>query len=111
MAVSSGYQSFVVERLAPVGQITAKHMFGGVGLYADGLFFALMHDDRLYFKVGDANRSDFEAAGMEPFRPYGDDRAMAYWEVPVDVLEDHDRLPAWALKALGVAATAKRRKK
>ena len=91
--------------------ITAKNMFGGVGLYADEFYFALMADDRLYFKVDDSNRPDFEAAGMGPFRPYDDERAMQYYEVPIEVLEDADALQQWAEKAIAVSRAAKKRKR
>jgi len=47
-------------------------MFGGVGIYAGQLFFALIADDTLYFKVDDSNRSDFERLAMRPFQPYGE---------------------------------------
>lgn len=111
MAVTPSYQSFVMEQLERTSSITAKHMFGGVGLYAEEYFFALIAGDRLYFKVDDSNRSDFEAAAMEPFRPYGDERAMQYYEVPIEVLEDADALQHWAEKAITVAQRAKKRKK
>ena len=76
MAVSPGYCAFVLDQLEQIFPMTAKSMFGGVGLYAAGTFFALIADDRLYFKVDETNRPDFEGAGMGPFRPYGDERAM-----------------------------------
>lgn len=111
MTISSGYRDFVVEMLGHVASITSKSMFGGVGLYADGYFFALIADDRLYFKVDDSNRPDFESAGMGPFRPYDDERAMKYYEVPVDVLEDVEELRRWVEKAVAVARAAKKGKK
>ena len=111
MAVSAAYREYVLEQLGRVAPVTSRAMFGAVGIYSDGLFFALMDDDTRYFKVDDSNRPDFEAAGMEPFRPYGDDRAMGYYEVPADVLEDPHRLREWAEKALAVARKAKKKKK
>ena len=111
MAVTPSYQSFVIEQLERIASITAKNMFGGVGLYADGYYFALIGDDRLFFKVDDSNRPDFEAAEMEPFRPYGDERAMKYYEVPIAVLEDADALQTWAEKAIDVARRARKGKK
>lgn len=111
MAVSPGYLTFVLEQLGRVFPVTDRRMFGGVGLYAEGVFFALIADDRLYFKVDDTNRPAFEAAGMGPFRPYGDDRAMAYFEVPVTVLEDVDVLREWAGAAVAVAQRAAARKR
>jgi DNA transformation protein len=110
MPVSQNYRDFVVEQLGRVAPVTAKSMFGGVGLYARGLFFALIADDRLYFKVDDSNRPDFEQAGMETFRPFGEDKAMGYYEVPVDVLEAPEQLRIWMDKALAVAARGKRGK-
>ena len=85
-------------------------MFGGVGIYSRGLFFALIAEDRLYFKVDDATRPDFEQRGMEPFRPFGEKSAMGYYEVPADVVEDVNHLETWMQKALDVAAKAKRDK-
>jgi DNA transformation protein len=78
-----------------------------VGFYAQGLFFALIAEDRLYFKVDDVTRPDFEELGMEPFRPYGETQGMGYYEVPVDVLEDVEQLESWMKKAIDVAAKAK----
>ncbi len=69
------------------------------------MFFALIADDVLYFKVDDSNRIDFETRGMEPFRPYGEDgEVMGYYCVPEEVLEDPDE---WAEKAILVALRAK----
>lgn len=109
MAVSPDYRDWVLEQLSSAGHVTARSMFGGVGLYMDGLFFALIANDVLYFKTNDDNRPNFEAAGMGPFRPYGDDRAMRYHEVPADVLEDRAALAAWAEKALEAARRGKSR--
>jgi len=64
MAVSVGYRAFVMEQLEHAAPVAHRRMFGGVGLYSEGLFFGLMADDTLYFKVDDGNREDFEEAGM-----------------------------------------------
>lgn len=106
MAVSPSFRTFVVDQLSrAVSGIRTRSMFGGVGIYAGQLFFALMAGDTLYFKVDDGNRSDFEKLGMGPFRPYGDDReTMNYYEVPADLLEDPDALRPWAENAIAAAA-------
>ena len=110
LTVSQEYQDYVTEQLATVGYIVCKRMFGGVGLYADGIFFALLADDVLYLKVDDTNRQDFEQAGMDAFRPYPDKtRSMQYFEVPVDVLEDAEELYNWARKSITVALNAKKK--
>ncbi|HEU0225458.1 MAG TPA: TfoX/Sxy family protein [Steroidobacteraceae bacterium] len=109
MSVSDDYREFVLEQLAPAGRVTSRGMFGGVGLYLDSVFFALIADDSLYFKTDDTNRPRFQSAGSRPFCPYPDrpDLQMGYWEVPADVLEDADVLAVWAREALGVALRAK----
>lgn len=97
----------MLEQLAPLGAITHRRMFGGVGLSRHELFFALIADDVLYFKVDDLNRADFAAAGSEPFKPFGGDKAMSYWSVPLEALEDPDEMAAWTTLALDAALRAK----
>ena len=94
-------------------RIRARPMFGGVGIYSGDLFFALIADDTLYFKVDDSTRPDFVARGMGPFRPFGDDGGtMQYYQLPEDLLEDPDALRSWAEKAVAIArAKPKRRSK
>jgi len=108
MATNESYRAFVLEQLGRVAPVTARSMFGGVGIYTEGLFFALIAEDRLYFKVDDATRPSFEGLGMEPFRPFGEDHGMGYYEVPADVVEDAAQLATWMRKAIDVAAKAKR---
>jgi DNA transformation protein len=112
MAVSDAYREFVLEQLAAAGRVTPRAMFGGVGLYLDGLFFALIDDDTLYFKANDTTRARYEQAGSKPFCPFPDrpDRAMAYWQVPAEVLEDPEQLSEWAREALGVALAKRARR-
>jgi DNA transformation protein len=112
MAVSNGYLDYVTEQLGKVAPVSTRRMFGGVGIYADEVFIAVIDDDTLFFKVDDTNRPDFEAAGMPPFYPFGDnERPMNYYQVPVDVLEDDDQLGSWVQKAVNVALRAKKPKR
>lgn len=112
MAVSADFRDFVLEQLAPAGRVTPRAMFGGVGLYLDGLFFALIDDDALYFKADAATRPRYEKAGSRPFCPYPDrpEKSMGYWQVPAEVLEDADELAAWAREAMGVALAKRSRR-
>jgi DNA transformation protein len=92
-----------------VAGIRARSMFGGVGIYGGELFFGLIDDDVLYFKVDETNRPDFEARGMGPFRPYGEHgEVMQYYQVPEDLLEDSELLGQWAERAIAVARRAKK---
>ena len=107
MPVSPEYREFVLEQFGRVVPVTSRSMFGGVGVYADGLFFALLDDDDTYLKVDDSNRGDFEAAGMGPFRPFADAQPMGYYELPAELLDDADLLRPWIFKALDVARAAR----
>jgi DNA transformation protein len=111
MSVSPSFRSFALEQLdRSVSGVRARSMFGGVGIYAGELFFALIADDTLYFKVDGETRGDFEARGMEPFRPYGEGgEVMQYYQVPEEVLEDPETLGTWAHRALAVARRARAR--
>jgi DNA transformation protein len=112
VGVSEGFRQFVLEQLRRiVPDLRARRMFGGVGIYAGDLFFALMDDDVLYFKTDDSNRPRFERRGMGPFRPSGDaGEVMQYYEVPADVLEDVEMLSEWVKASLAVARSARRRR-
>ena len=105
MPVSAAYLAYVVDQLANFSPVRSRRMFGGVGLYADELFFALIAEDSLYFKVDDSNRADYQARGCRQFQPFADDPtfSMGYYAVPEEVIEDGDELKAWARKACAVA--------
>ena len=113
MAVSTEYRDYVMELLAPLGPVSSRAMFGGLGLYYSDTMFALVADEVLYFKVDDANRGDFEQAGAGPFeyQAKGGKRAvMAYYQVPAEVLEDTEDILVWARKAVDVALRARKPK-
>ncbi|HXQ51054.1 MAG TPA: TfoX/Sxy family protein [Stellaceae bacterium] len=105
MAASSGFVEFVCDQLRPWAGIVARRMFGGQGIFRDGTMFALIHDDTLYFRTDARNEPDFAASGMAPFRysRAGRQVALGYHEVPAEVLDEADRLAAWADKAYAAA--------
>jgi DNA transformation protein len=109
VAVSADFREFVLDQLRPAGRVASRPMFGGVGLYLEGLFFALIDDDTLYFKADDSTRARYQRAGSEAFCPFPDrpGKAMGYWQVPAAVLEDAEELAAWAREALAVALAAR----
>ena len=104
MTVSDAFKTFVLDQLAEVGAITSRAMFGGVGLYCRGVFFGIIARDVLYLKVDDANRPDYEAAGMRPFMSYpGRAVTMKYCAVPMDVIESAFELAAWTRESVAAA--------
>lgn len=109
MAVSESYLSFVLEQLDGVKSLVTRRMFGGVGLYSDGTFFAVLDNDTLFFKVDDELAARYKQRGMPPFAPMPDKPPMlGYYQVPVDVLEDADELCRWAADSVAVSTTPRR---
>jgi DNA transformation protein len=108
MSVTGDYLRYVLEQLAGLGHVASRRMFGGVGLYHEARFFGIIMRDTLYFKVNDSNRGDYEARGMDRFRPYADKPhlSMTYYEVPADTLEDADECVVWARKSVAAASVA-----
>lgn len=112
MAISDEFFDYVIDQFAGWRPVTARKMFGGAGLYCDGVMFGLIADDVAYLKVDDSNKADFLDAGSSAFNPYpeeGKSVVMPYYEIPADVLEDRDILAEWAECALAVAKRQKKK--
>ena len=105
------FVELVVEQLRPFGAVTVRSMFGGWGIYRDGVFFALVADDTLYFKSDDENRAQFERASPGPFtfEKKGETVVTHYFAVPEDAFEDPQVMTQWA--RLGYAAALRAAKK
>lgn len=106
MPISDEFIDYVIDQLAAWGEVYARKMFGGAGLYCNGTMFGLIADDVAYLKVDDSNREDFVRAGASPFNPYPNKvkaTVMSYYEIPVDVLENRTVLAEWAQRSLDIA--------
>jgi DNA transformation protein and related proteins len=113
----SGVHAFVRELLAGLGPVTIKRMFGGAGVYADGVMFGLIADDMLHIKTDEALQSALAQEGSGPFiwTPSSGPRAgetipFSYWRMPDAALEDPETAVMWARRALAVAHAAASRK-
>jgi DNA transformation protein len=106
MAVSPAARARIEHALSQVVPVRIKPMFGGAGIYAGDLFFALIgSDDTLYLKADDANRPLYTAAGAEQFMN------MSYFSVPDAVFADPGALAEWTVQALGAAERAQQAKR
>lgn len=98
-----------VELLQPLGPVRPRRMFGGHGIYVDGLFMALVIDNQLYLKTDDVSRERFVAAGCEPFSygtKNGERQVMSYYQPPEETLESPALMLPWARLALEAALRA-----
>lgn len=107
MSKDKSFHDFILNDLfKDLDGVTSRAMFGGYGFKKDGKMFGMIANGKLYFKVGDSNRLDYEKAGSRPFTYKGrNDKSyeMSYWEVPADCLEDTDILKEYVEKAVAVS--------
>jgi DNA transformation protein len=103
----------IADRLVALGPVRPRAMFGGHGVFLDGVMFGLIVRDQLYFKVGDANRGEYAKARAKPFSYIrGSHRVeMSYMTVPQKVLADSAVLADWAERALDVARASRAKKR
>ena len=109
--MTTPFVKYLLDMLSDLGDVRSRSMFGGYGIYHDGVMIGLIASGVFYLKVDDGNRTAFEAAGCKPFtyRRKGQTKAvaMSYWEVPVDVLESREALCQWAREAHAAAIRSK----
>ena len=113
MSASPEFIDYLQDQFARFGPVSVRRMFGGGGVFHQGVMIGLIADEVLYLKVDDRNRLDFEAAGMGPFTYDGKGKPMqmSYFELPADVLEDPDDLAVWATKAYDAALAGQKTEK
>ena len=108
MALSSSYTEYILEQLAESGSIRSRKMFGGLGIYVDEVFCAIVSSsNRFYLRVGPQNIDEFKKEGMTQFSGRGG-VGMPYYEVPDHVPEDSDLLSEWVTKAREEAIGSKK---
>lgn len=97
----------LLELMAPlaarIGPIAAKRMFGGHGLYYDGLMFGLVSDGRCYLKADAVTLPRFEAQGCEPFSYRSGEKTVVmrhYLSLPAQCLESPGEMEPWAREAV-----------
>ena len=109
MALSSSFAEYVLDQLAESGRIVSRKMFGGLGIYVDDVFCAIVgSSNRFYLRVGSKNINDLKKEAMTQFSGRGG-AGMPYYEVPEHVLEDSAILSEWVSKARGEALRAKKK--
>jgi DNA transformation protein and related proteins len=105
---------FIHELFSQFRPVTVKRMFGGAGLYCEGLMFGLVFDGTVFLKVDETSIPDFEREGSQPFvytRAKSPGRvgrhSLSYWRLPERLYDDPDELVVWAGRALAIAERKK----
>jgi len=101
---------FIRELFAPFRPVTIRRMFGGAGIFCDGLMFGLVFDGAIFLKVDEASLPEFEREGSRPFiytRAKSPGRvgkaSLSYWRLPERLYDDPDELAVWAARAFTIA--------
>ncbi|MFT5021210.1 MAG: DNA transformation protein [Polaribacter sp.] len=104
MALNEDYKTFILDQLSGFGEFEAKNQFGGVALMCEGVAFGKIKHDKVWLKADSTNVDDFVKHNM-PQYTYGKDgsRKLNFYEAPLEIIEDRDKLVEWAKKSLQVA--------
>src|SRR5207249_8784941 len=106
MVASDSFAEFLQERLAPLGRVTMRRMFGKTGVFCDGLMLGMVTDNTLYFRVDDHNRAIFKEAESVPplnYEKQGRTIDLSFWRAPERLFDEPDEFLAWARLALAAA--------
>jgi DNA transformation protein len=100
--------ALIEELFGPLGAVAVRGMFGGAGVYCDGVMFALIAGDTIYLKADARSASRFDAEGLEAFVYQGKRKpvAMSYRRMPERLLDEPDEALAWGREALSAAQAA-----
>ena len=100
--------SHMLDQMRGFAPVQARPMFGGYGLYLDGLMFGIVVGEQLYFKVDDETQADYEARGLLPFRYEAKGRTLSlrYHQAPPEAQDEPDVMAHWARQAHAVAVNA-----
>lgn len=103
--MSDEFIEYVMELFGPFGTVGARRMFGGHGVYLDGLMFALVSEDTLYLKADEMSRVEFEQVGCEIFgyTRKGKRATLGFFRAPEDAMESPELMLPWARTAYAAA--------
>lgn len=105
MVKTTSFRDFILDQLSDLHGLTSRAMFGGYGIYQDGLFFGLIAGDELYFKTDAESLLIYLERDMKPFEP--ETKEHSYYAVPIEIIEDREELTAWAIRAREAQVKAK----
>lgn len=100
------FANFIVEQMEAFGPVKARAMFGGFGISRDGLTFAIIISEQLYFKADAESKHEFVSRGLGPFTYEAKDNkrhSLNYFTAPAEVFDSPDAMAEWSRKAYACA--------
>lgn len=109
MKKENEFLNYILELLDSLEGITVKSMFGGVGIFREGLMFAIVSSDNLYFKADEFNKFEFEHLNLKPFEytKNGKKIYLSYYHAPEEVFDNSHDMVRWAELAFEAALRKK----
>ncbi len=106
----SEFVEYLAELFAEFGPVSSRRMFGGHGVFHDGLMIGLVADDTLYLKADKESCDFFRERGLTPFQYTKGQRVveMSYYLAPDDALDDPTEMRNWAQRAYEAALRSRR---
>jgi DNA transformation protein len=106
------FAAYIVDLMQAIGPVYSKRMFGGFGVFLDGMMFGLITDNILYLKADDENRKEFDELGLLPFtyKKQGQETKLSYYQAPEEAMESMEIMSEWGNRGFGAALRAAARK-
>ena len=106
------FAAYVVDLMQSVGPVYSKRMFGGFGIFLDGMMFGLIMINTLYLKVDEENLKEFDELGLKPFtyKKKGQEMKLSYYQAPEEAMESMEIMRAWGNRSFGAALRKAARK-
>lgn len=106
----SDFVAYLQDLFCEFGDVRSRKMFGGYGLYHEGIMFALVADDTLFLKVDPNTAESFKSRGLPQFsyRKGSNNVNLSYYMAPTEALDDPAEMRQWATLAF---ESARRQKK
>ena len=104
---------YLTELFSAFGPVKVRRMFGGAGLFVDGLMIGLVDDGTIYLKADEQTVPAFAREDLKPFSyktKTGTHTLTSYWRMPERLYDDPDELARWATQALEVARRTAQKK-
>ncbi len=106
------FAAYVVDLMQSIGPVYSKRMFGGFGVFLDGMMFGLIMINTLYLKVDEENLKEFDELGLKPFtyKKKGQEMKLSYYQAPEEAMESMEIMRAWGNRSFGAALRTAARK-
>lgn len=105
------FTEHVIELMPIPGDVVARRMFGGIGLFHDGIMFGIIDEGKLFFKTDSHNRAEFESKGLPPLtfkKKDGSSVTLSYHQCPEAALQRQDTMSPWAESAINASLRQKK---